>query len=293
MKQAMRWWTLVAIAAFAFASVPAEAAAPRGSIRGMIMDAGGQPLVGAAVVVLAETEESKPAKIIKRASTDSEGKFTAGDITPGRYRVKAEADGFKPEEFAADVRPNKVTVFDSILLRRVTTLAEQTRLNSDPKFAARQAKGTIFHHTEETKKAPTQADATIALTDRTPELHGVFQTFAQTTPSSTADPSMFFGTNFAVSEQIAKDANVVISGQVGVGNGAPQRLEALTTAHAGDRHRFAVALGYGRFTFSRRSSIPKLGQFSVSATDTWQVSGPVLIVYGMEFARFTEGASGT
>jgi hypothetical protein len=52
-------------------------------------------------------------------------------------------------------------------------------------------------------------------------------------------------------------------------------------------------MGYGRFTLSRQSATPRLGQFSVSATDTWQVSGPVLIVYGMEFARFAERGSGT
>src|SRR5215216_1518704 len=294
MKHALRLWAIVAIGAIAYASVPANAAVPRGSIRGCIVDGRGNPLAGAAVLVLAETDESKPAKVIKRANSDNEGKFVASDITPGRYRVKAAADGFNPVELAAEVRPNKATVFDSILLRRINTLAEETNLNGDSKYAARGARNTIFHYDGSTK-TPTGngGDETIALTDRTPEIHGAVNTFAQTTASSSAEKSSFIGANFAVSEQIGKDANLVISGQVGYGDGAPQRLEALTTAHAGDRHRFAVALGYGRFTFSRRSSVPKLGQFSVSATDTWQVSGPVLIVYGMEFARFTEGASGT
>ncbi len=255
------------------------------------MDASGNPLAGAAVLVLAETEDAK-AKVVKRANTDNDGKFVAHDITPGRYRLKAVADGFKPVEIPTDVRPNKVTVFDSIQLRRITALAEETSLNTDSKWAARRARGTIFHY-DDAKPAEAKAGETVALTSRTPEIHGVVQSFAQTTLSNSPQPGSFFGANFAVSEQIAKDANVVISGQVGAGNGAPQRLEALTTAHAGDHHRFAVALGYGRFTFSRRAATPKLGQFSVSATDTWQVSGPVLVVYGLEFARFAEGASGT
>jgi Carboxypeptidase regulatory-like domain len=294
MKQALRLWAIVAIGAIAYASVPANAAVPRGSIRGCIVDGHGNPLAGAAVLVLAETEESKPAKVIKRANSDNEGKFVASDITPGRYRVKAAADGFNPVELDAEVRPNKATVFDSILLRRINTLAEETNLNSDSKYAARGARNTIFHYDGSTKN-PTEkgGDETIALTDSTPEIHGAVNTFAQTTASSSAEKSSFIGANFAVSEQIGKDANLVISGQVGYGDGAPQRLEALTTAHAGDRHRFAVALGYGRFTFSRRAGIPKLGQFSVSATDTWQVSGPVLVVYGLEVARFAEGSSGT
>ncbi len=294
MKHALKLWALIAVGAIACVSTPAYAATARGSIRGFIMDGHGTPLAGAAVMVMAESEDAKPAKVIKRASTDGEGKFIAAGITPGRYRVKAEADGFKPVEVAADVRPNKVTVFDSIYLRSTSTLADETNLNKDSKYAARGARNVIFHY-DESKKNPAdaKADDAIALTDRAPEIHGVVNTFAQTAAASSSEAGSFVGTNFAVSEQIGKDANLVISGQVGYGNGAPQRLEALTTAHVGDRHRFAVALGYGRFTFSRSAGIPRLGQFSVSATDTWQVSGPVLVVYGLEVARFSERASST
>lgn len=292
MKHASRLWALVAIGVVLSASATAQASAAKGSIRGLILDPHGNPLAGAAVLVMAE--DAKAAKVVKKASTDNEGKFVAANIVPGRYRVKAAADGFKPVEIATDVRPNQVTVFDSIYLRRTNALTEQTSLNTDSKYAARGARNVVFHY-DEYNPNPTEAksDDVIALTNRTPEMHGVVNTFAQATASDTAETLPFFGANFAISEQIGKDANLVISGQAGVGTGAPQKLQVLTTAHVGDRHRFAVALGYGRFTFSRHGSVPRLGQFSVSATDTWQVAGPVLVVYGMEFARFSEGASGT
>lgn len=295
MKNATKLYALVAVVAIAYASAPAHAAAGQGSIRGVVMDLSGSPLIGAAVMVMADTEAAKAdsEKIVKRASTDSEGKFTAAGIVPGRYRVKAQADGFRPVELSAEVKPDKVTIFDSIFLRRVTTLGDETNLNVDSKYAARQARGTIFHYDETTKDPTVAKDATVALTDRSPELHGAVNAFAETTPSSNPNPSSFAGANFAISEQFAKDANLVVSGQLGYGNGAPQSLTAMTTAHAGDRHRVSVAMGYGRFTFSRQSAVPRLGQFSISATDTWQVSGPVIIVYGLEFARFAEHGSGT
>lgn len=293
MKRATTLCALIAVAAIAYANIPAEAAAGRGSIRGIIMDAGGNPLIGAAVVVLADSEATKLDKVIKRASTDSEGKFTAAGIVPGHYRVKAQAEGYRPVELAADVKPNKVTVFDSIFLRRITALADETSLNTDSKYAARQARGTIFHYDQTKKESAPKDDATIALTSRSTDLHGAVNAFGQSTASGSGDPRSFAGANFAVSEQIGRNANLVVSGQVGYGNGAPQSLRALTTAHAGDRHRVSVALGYGRFTFSRHNAAPRLGQFSISATDTWQVSGPVLIVYGLEFARFAERRSGT
>ncbi|MCI0485137.1 MAG: carboxypeptidase-like regulatory domain-containing protein [Blastocatellia bacterium] len=296
MKQAIKSWVLILIGTVVFISLPeAQAATGKGSIRGFVKDGLGNPLVGAAVFVLAESEESKPEKVIKHASTDSNGKFIASGIIPGRYRLKAEAAGFDPVEFSAGVQPNKVTVFDSIFLRRVGTLAEEIKLNPNSKYAARGARGMIFHY-EELKKDPLATDSddtTIALTDRTPEIHGYVHAFSQVAPNVAGESRSFVGANFALSEQLGRSANLVVSGQAGYGEGAPQSLMALTTAHVGNRHRFAVALGYGRFTFSRRGATPALGQFSISASDTWQVSGPVLVVYGLEFARFTEGASGT
>src|ERR1051326_2865150 len=124
MKHVFRLWTLVAIGVVLSVNVTAQAGTAKGSIRGFILDLHGKPLAGAAVLVMAE--DAKSAKVVRKASTDGEGKFIAANIVPGHYRVKAAADGFKPIEIATDVRPNQVTVFDSIYLRRTTTLAAQT-----------------------------------------------------------------------------------------------------------------------------------------------------------------------
>src|SRR5215471_2574709 len=204
MRQATKLLALLAVVALGYVSAPVHAAAARGSIRGLIVDPGGAPLAGAAVLVLGEAEPLKPARIIKRASTDQEGKFVAAGIMPGRYKLKAQADGFNPVEIAADVRPNKVTVFDSILLRRVGTLEEETSLNLDSKYAARQAKGTIFHLDE--PKKTTDANSTIALGDRSPQLRAAVQTFGEVSSGDPAERTAFLGTNFAISEQFAKDA---------------------------------------------------------------------------------------
>jgi len=294
MNRGRRPWLAPALMGLVINAVLAStvvAAPHRGSIRGIVIDSQGNPLVGAMVAILADAEADKPDKVVRQATTDTDGKFAASNIVPGRYRVKAEADGFTPVELNADVRPNKVTVFDSILLRRVSTLNDTALLNADPKYAARRAKGTIFQLDDATN--PKNADVgAVALTDKTPELHGAVHTFAQTSPG-TGFPSSFVGANFAVSEQIGKDINIVVGGQAGRGTGAPQSLRAITTVNANDRHQLSVALGYGRFTFSRQSVRPRLGQFVLSATDTWQVSGPVLVVYGVELSRFSEGASNT
>src|SRR5689334_19837550 len=101
MKHASKLWTLMAIGVVLSASATAQAGAAKGSIRGLILDPRGNPLAGAAVLVMAE--ETKSAKVIRKASTDNDGKFIAANIVPGRYRVKAAAEGFKPVEIATDV----------------------------------------------------------------------------------------------------------------------------------------------------------------------------------------------
>lgn len=292
MKLALKFWTLFAVIAVFYANASdAHASSAVGSIRGFIKDGQGKPLVGASIFVMAEAEAAD-AKVVKKANTDSDGKFIAASLLPGRYKVKAEATGFTPIVFAADVQPRKVIVFDSILMRRTGTLAEQTSLEKDPKWAARQSRVSIFHYSEE--KPKTEADEqTEVLAASTPELHGYVNAFTQSAVSDNAETGSMTGANFALSQQIGRDANVVMNGQVAQGDSATQRFEVLTNGYAGDKHKLALALGYARFTFSRHSSTPKIGQFSLSARDTWQVAGPVLVVYGLEFARFTEGASAT
>ena len=84
MKRLFKTCLLIALAVIVYADIPAQAAAGRGSIRGVVMDTSGSPLTGAAVMVLADAETAKADKVIKRASTDGEGKFTAAGLSPGR-----------------------------------------------------------------------------------------------------------------------------------------------------------------------------------------------------------------
>jgi len=294
MRLAIRLLAIAAVVGVASGMAPDTSAAGLGSIRGLVKDSRGAPLVGAAIEIVTGVGvgRGKTDKIVRRASTDLEGQFIAADITPGRYRVKAEANGFAPIELAAFVKPNKVTVFDSILLRRTGTLSEETDLNLDPKYASRGSRGTIFR-LDGDGNDPLVAQ-TQTLTEAISETHGFVHLFSQASFADSPERATFTGTNFAVSQQLGRDASLVVSGQAGIGAYSPERLQALTTAGIGDRHRIALAFGYGRFVLSKGGAdISRLGQISMSATDTWQVAGPVLVIYGFQFDRFTDGASGT
>lgn len=283
---------LAAILAVVAVAAPDAAAAGLGSIKGVVKDGNGSPLAGAEVAVVTGIEGLKSEKIIKRASTDTDGRFIAAGIMPGRYKVKAEASGFTTVELAALVKPNKATIFDSILLRRSATIEDETSLNNDPRYASRAARGIVFHYKDDSDEA-VPAFSPEVLAPPADKTHGFVYAFSQSVSGYGGLSGTFPGADFAVSQQLSRSTNLVVSGQTGLGDLAPQRLEAQVTTSANDRHKVAVAIGYGRFTIARAGIDSKLGQVSVSATDTWQVSGPVVILYGFEMDRFSEAGSGT
>ena len=131
---------------------------------------------------------------------------------------KAEAAGFKPIELAADVKANKATVFDSILLRRVGTLAEESSLNTDSKYATRRARGTVFQHRESEKETVERLPTILPWRSRTarPKCTASSTPSARRRQAPTGKQSSFAGANFALSEQLADDVNLVVSGQAGL-----------------------------------------------------------------------------
>src|SRR5262249_55639893 len=293
MRLATRFLTLVVVAGVGLAAASDASAAALGSIRGLVKDSRGVPLAGAAIEIVTggSAGKTRTDRVVKRASTNLEGQFLAADIAPGKYRVKAEASGFAPVELDAFVKPNKVTVFDSILLRRTGTISEQTDLNLDPKYASRGSRGTIFHLDGDGSDPISAGTETLA--DQISNTHGFVHLFSQSSFGESVERAGFTGTNFAVSQQLGRGSSLVISGQAGLGAFSPQRLQALNTTGIGDKHRISLALGYGRFTLSRGTDVSRLGQISMAGTDTWQIAGPVLVIYGFQLDRFSEGASGT
>src|SRR5262249_46607275 len=248
MRLAIRLLTLVAILGLGFAVAPDVSAAALGSIRGLVKDSRGGPLAGAAIEITTGVGVGKATtdKIVKRTSTDLEGQFLAADIAPGKYRVKAEASGFAPVELPAFVKPNKVTVFDSILLRRTGTISEQTDLNLDPKYASRGSRGTIFHLDGDGSDPISAGTETLA--DQISSTHGFVHLFSQSSFGESVERAGFTGTNFAVSQQLSRDSSLVITGQAGLGAFSPQRLQVLSTTGGGGKHRISLALRYGPFS---------------------------------------------
>lgn len=142
-----------------------EAATPTkgtlATITGSVKDNKGNPLAGALVSLLKEGVKHA----VKEARTDHDGNFIA-KVIPGRYRIRAMANGFSEVVFASvDVRPSQELVYRFNLepAGNGNTLPERRRDREDVKWTLRSAQRSrsIFQVNEgedATVAAVTQAE---------------------------------------------------------------------------------------------------------------------------------------
>jgi Carboxypeptidase regulatory-like domain/TonB dependent receptor len=278
------------------------------TITGTVRDNKGNPLAGALVSLTREG-----VKAAKEARTDRQGKFLA-KVLPGRYGIKAIAEGFSAVAFASvDVKPSQELVYRFNLepVGYGNTLPERRRDREDVKWTLRskQTSRSIFQAQEgedSTIAAVTEAEAKAAETvamETAPEAptestsdsrlktRGVLESYF----ADNGFGSPYVGFNFATSTPISDDVELIFSGQTGVGAG-PERMEATTRFRIGDRHRVGVTASGVRFeapvwTNRLNDEANLYGQVSLRAVDEWIVRDGIVIVMGLDYSRFV-GAGG-
>ena len=277
------------------------------TITGTVRDNRGNPLAGALVSLVREG-----VKTVKEARTDKQGNFIAR-VLPGRYGIKAIANGFSEVVFTqVDVRAQQELVYRFNLepVGNGNTLPERRRDRDDVKWTLRsaQTRRSVFQVQEgedESIKTATQSEAQTAENvpvESAPEIpsneansrvkpHGVVESYF----ASNAYGSSYVGLNFAVAAPVSDQLELIFAGQTGTA-GAPERLEASTRYHAGNRHRVGVSAAAVRFanpvwTSQLNDQNDLQGQVSLRAIDEWIVRDGIVIVMGLDYSRFI-GAGG-
>src|SRR5947209_10904889 len=116
-----------------------------GRISGTVLDSQGNPVSGALVKILRDGFN----EVVKETKSATDGSFAAR-VTPGRYLVRALADGFTPATFTSvQVTPATELVY-RLNLRPAgegRTTPERRADRNDPKFRIRaaQARRSIFN----------------------------------------------------------------------------------------------------------------------------------------------------
>jgi hypothetical protein len=277
------------------------------TITGSVRDNKGKPLAGAAVELLRDGAS----EVIKQVRSAADGTFSA-KINPGRYSLRATASGFNEALFSAvEVRASDELVYRFNLepIGSGRTTPERRRDRDDPKWRLRSAQGrrSIFQMQEDdadaivaaalgvetettedlpegTARIPTRAEG-----KRHARMQGVVETFVATSSNPLAPA--YAGMNFAFAKPLNERIDLIFAGQAGLGSSAPQRLEATARVRAGDRHRLNLSLGgtriNGAASLLAQEAVDKaFGQLSVRAVDEWIVRDGVVIVLGVDYARF-------
>jgi hypothetical protein len=307
--------------ATAAASGGSRRASSLGTISGAVLDARGNPVSGALVKILRDGFN----EVVKETKSAADGTFAAR-VTPGRYLIRALADGFTPATFSSvEVSPSTELVYRFNLqpAGQGNTTPERRADRHDPKFRIRaaHARRSIFNAGDaedetvrqvleelegEGQADDAQADDELASAeapeDERPNrtrTQGYVETFFAS--SGVPGRGAYTGVNFAVATPVNRQVQMIFAGQVG----EFERLEATARIRAGARHRLSATLGGARLpTFARAAEetpaaklgfgstrADKLEQVSVRAVDEWIVRDGVVVVVGLDYSRFM-GAGG-
>ncbi|HYE74770.1 MAG TPA: carboxypeptidase-like regulatory domain-containing protein, partial [Blastocatellia bacterium] len=185
-------------------------------ITGTVMDEAGKPLAGALVALLSSQPGSLQAKNVKSVKTDNEGRFTAG-AAPGTYRLRAEAEGFRPK-FTTVKLGTASQITHNFSLKRVGTLIEQRGDREDYRWIGRSVPRNVLHYDNpddiaENKARPVDTDGDGLIDDagRASDhadfhrsFHGTVQFLGTVTSARGNLPNTnFYGMNFAVSGSLS------------------------------------------------------------------------------------------
>lgn len=288
-----------------FAAPTAGGRSSFGIITGSVRDSSGNPVGGALVTVLRDGIN----EVVKQTKTNGDGIFTTR-VSPGRYLLRALADGFTPATFTAvQINPSSELVYRFNLrpAGEGATVPERRPDRHDPKFRIRanMSRRSIFQAGEgedstvaavsKSEEGREAVDATIdyeaaqARDDSEKPKSGRTQGFVETYYASSANPrrGSYSGVNFAVAAPVKKQFNVIFAGQLG----EFERLEATARLRAGSRHNLNVGIGGARMALAPKATDRKLakaslGQVSVRAIDEWVVRDGVVVVLGLDYSRF-------
>ncbi|MET0649358.1 MAG: carboxypeptidase regulatory-like domain-containing protein [Pyrinomonadaceae bacterium] len=289
-----------------------------GTISGAVLDRAGNPVAGALVKILRDGFN----EVVKETKSAADGSFAAR-VTPGRYLIRALADGFTPATFSSvEVSPATELVYRFNLQPAGSgnTTPERRADRNDPKFRIRAAHArrsvfnagdaedeTVRRVLEEMEEAERvkAAEEELALSDEPDEekrdgrtrTQGYVETYFGS--SGVPGAGTYAGLNFAVATPVNRQVQLIFTGQAG----EFERLEATARVRAGSRHLISATFGGARLpALPARDDEPvgaklgfnaprgeKLEQISVRAVDEWVVRDGVVVVLGLDYSRFVGG----
>jgi len=289
---------LALVGVFAFghdgyaATVTVERTGNLSVIRGVVHDAGGNPIADASVGIF----RNGTVKLLKQVSSARDGSFIAR-IVPGTYTVLAVAQGFNPVTlFGVEVARSAELVYGFKLERSGAgnTLSEKRLDRNSSKWRIRAAQMQRAIYQNRAGKSPTIAETAEDDTRDTEETQkrkgqSVIETYFAGT-----DRGNYAGLNFATLMPFGERTEVVLAGQTGIGRNPLHRFETTVTTRPFDDHTFRLSAAGSKLAgFAVGKDERPLGQLSFQATDEWKVREGIILVYGLDYSRFVGASNDT
>ena len=263
-----------------------------GVIKGIVRDDGGNPIADATVAIF----KAGTQKVLKQVRSATDGSFLAR-ILPGTYTIFAVAQGYNPVTLA-DVQINGTSQLTyGFKLERAgsgNTLPERRVDRNNPKWVIRSAQTSrsIYQNAEGSRPAindrVTIEETAAGVADR--EESGRRGQSVAETYFAASEQGNYGGVNFATFLPVSDEADVILAGQAGLGRNAPQRFEIQTKFRPNDSHQIRLNSSIGSLgSFVSDGEEKSLGQFSIQALDEWKVREGVIVVLGVDYARFIGG----
>jgi hypothetical protein len=263
----------------------AEASSGLGIIRGFVRDNAGNPIADATVAIF----RLGTSKLLKQVTSASDGRFLA-KVIPGRYSVLAVAQGFNPVSLS-NVEVGRAAELEyGFKLEKAgsgNTLPEKRVDRNSPKWTVRASaiSRSVYQNNDGSEPA---VDETVTIADRETETSGRKIQSVAATYYSASDRGNFTGLNFATLIPIKENAELVVAAQTGIGNSAPQRIDTELKFKPVEDHQVRVRSSFGKLgTVVQENKETSLGQFSLQATDEWQIRDGIILVLGFDYSRFT------
>ncbi|PYT04580.1 MAG: hypothetical protein DMF65_01800, partial [Acidobacteria bacterium] len=222
-----------ASALHAQAATAGERRSGLGRISGTVLDSQGNPVSGALVKILRDGFN----EVVKETKSATDGSFAAR-VTPGRYLIRALADGFTPATFTSvQVAPSTELVYRFNLqpVGEGRTTPERRADRNDPKFRIRaaQARRSIFNAgdaDDETvnkvleqiaaeEQTADESEDDVTATAATDEKHagrtrtqGYVETFFA--ESAVPGTGSYAGVNFALATPVNRQVDLIFAGQI-------------------------------------------------------------------------------
>jgi hypothetical protein len=291
--------TFIILTAFFAAFVPASDVQAKatiqksgsiGVIKGVVRDEAGKAIANAYVSIF----RVGTSKLLKQVRSAADGSFLA-KILPGTYTVLAVAQGFNAVTLS-EVEVNRSAELNyGFKLERAgsgNTLPEKLPERNNPKWALRSAQmqRSVYQANESDapidENAVAEADEQTFETDEETGIERSGQTVVETYFAN-SDKGNYKGLNFARSQPLSENADIIVIGQAGTNKSAPQRFQTDFNFRPSENHQVRLSGAIAKLGQIKLENQEKsLGLVSFQVSDEWKVKEGIILVFGLDYSRF-------